>query len=121
MSIQLVIQNSELVNIMAIYSSPDTTFQTLQQFLLNDIKVTNNIDLLLGDFNIDILSKPKHSIVKYLNQHQQIVSEPTTEYHSLLDHAYVKKTLLHHVRCDVLETYFSDHKPVLLSILLERQ
>ena len=72
--------------------------------------------VILGDFNVNLLeeSSDKKKLQKYFQQERQfaqIISQCTTDYHSLLDHIYTNiPTQVEH--SGTLESYFSDHKPI---------
>lgn len=46
----------------------------------------------------------------------QLISKPTTEYNSLLDHVNVKNDMKESANCHVLGTFFSDHFPIHISL-----
>ena len=65
--------------------------------------------IVMGDFNEDLLEIRRNTIYDYLtgqsfNQH---VTEPTTDYRSLLDHIYTKN--VDQIVVNVQDCYFSDH------------
>jgi endonuclease/exonuclease/phosphatase (EEP) superfamily protein YafD len=77
--------------------------------------------VILGDFNVNLVenASDKNTLCKYLieeKQYVQLISEVTTDYKTQIDHIYtniperVKKS-------GVLESYFSDHKPIFVSLI----
>ena len=76
--------------------------------------------VILGDFNVNLLeeSSDKKKLQTYFQQERQfaqIISQCTTDYHSLLDHIYTN------IPAQVedsgtLESYFSDHKPIFVCL-----
>ncbi|TKS65922.1 ATP-dependent DNA helicase PIF1 [Collichthys lucidus] len=71
--------------------------------------------MIMGDFNEDILVSS--SIQKLLEQHgyTQHVRQCTTEKGTLIDHVYVKDT--EDVIVEVIQTYYSFHDAVLISLI----
>ena len=71
---------------------------------------------LIGDFNEDILLREDTTLcsamkLKWL---KQMVSKPTRDSGTLIDHAYTSDDLI--VKTDVFDCYFSDHDYVLCTI-----
>lgn len=89
---------------------------------INSIKQTlndNDINIIVGDFNINYLSddeiKPLKSLMTSLD-YKQVVQSPTfVSAGSLLDHVYVKGNF-RTIQCSVLAVYYSDHDAVKISI-----
>ena len=76
-----------------------------------------DIQILLGDFNIDYFEK-HDALNEVLSNYNMIISEPTHVDGSLLDHIYVSKELQHDfdVRSFVKCVFFSDHDTVKIKI-----
>ena len=76
--------------------------------------------VILGDFNVNLLetSSEKNALTKnHLEQrgYTQLITKYTTDYKSLLDHVYTN--IPDRIQSSgVLESYFSDHKPVYVCI-----
>ena len=78
------------------------------------------IDIVFGDFNINYLNQtqcqPLISSVESLG-YAQIVTEPTfVSSGSLLDHVYVKTTIVQVVENYVASVYYSDHDAVVTAL-----
>ena len=72
-------------------------------------------DLVLGDFNIDILNGTNINLQNVLSNYTLLVNKGTHISGSLLDHVYVKNEILQKFSVDKTETvsiYFSDHDVV---------
>ena len=107
--------------IIAVYRRPQLISTYLLSFLANYLEcIPHEIvpTVILGDFNNNLLS-PDHStgIIQLLEVRgfKQMVTQPTTDSGSLLDHIYVnfpesKPTV------DVVDTYYTDHDGTYLSI-----
>ena len=81
--------------------------------------------VVLGDFNLDWSdSATKHLMSQLFLGLRQLGQQVTTDYHSTLDlHAryldHVYTTILpDDINCFIIESYFTDHKPVILSLPL---
>ena len=115
------------LHIIAIYSSKNkvslqvliNTLNLLLDALLPESSNTTPV-VILGDFNVNLLeeSSNKKKLQKYFQQQRQltqIISQCTTDYHSLLDHIYTNITAqVEH--SGTLESYFSDHKPIFICL-----
>lgn len=71
----------------------------------------------MGDFNLDFLQVkmlPNHLRATY--SLYQLINSATTNYDTVLDHVYtnIDKSLIS--ISGVLESYFSDHKPVFIAL-----
>jgi len=68
------------------------------------------LNKLVGDFNVNYLSDARNDLLLFMTDrnYQQVVSEPTTDYGSLLDHIYINTPHSLH-SCYVADVYFSDH------------
>ena len=77
---------------------------------VGEIVRTRHIDIILGDFNINVLGKPVATLSSALTNFIQIVKEPTDLSGSLIDHAYIRQHLLGNVNADVQnsDVYFSE-------------
>ena len=73
----------------------------------------------LRDFNIDLLnlSADQKSLTSYMvdQGYKQLLMQITTDYHSQLDHIYTNIQGLIQ-SSGVLESYYSDHKPIFICI-----
>ena len=83
--------------------------------------IKSNPSIILGDFNVDLLSNSSEKaflltqMIDMMGYTQLLSPQYTTDYRSQLDHIYTNIPLL--VRSSgVLESYYSDHKPIFLSL-----
>ena len=69
------------------------------------------------DFNENLLIKKKTPLLDLMSSYRytQIVTKPTTDQGSLLDHVYINEVNICHT-VDILDTYYSDHDAVLLTL-----
>ena len=95
------------------------TLNLLLNTLLPESSSTTPV-VILGDFNVNLLeeSSNKKKLQTYFEQQRkftQIISQCTTDYHSLLDHIYTNvPAQVEH--SGTLESYFSNHKPVFICL-----
>ena len=76
--------------------------------------------IMLGDFNVNLMenSSEKKTLSKYLCEQEhyiQLINQETTDYKTQIDHIYTNIHEQIH-RSGVLESYFSDHKPIFVSL-----
>lgn len=113
------------LHVVGIYRSGSNV--TLAKFIdalnyLHDSKLTTpDIPVvLLGDFNVNLLeqSSEQTALTRSLiakRGYTQLIKQYTTDYRSLIDHIYTN--VPHLVESSgVLESYYSDHKPVFISL-----
>ncbi|XP_074521382.1 uncharacterized protein LOC141787083 [Halichoeres trimaculatus] len=93
---------------------PMSLFKEYLSKLLDQLNPLSNTIVVMGDFNDDILKSS--SMCKFFAEREyvQLVTEPTTERGTLIDHVYVKTTQ-YEVQSVVWPTYFSDHEGILCS------
>ena len=114
-----VSKHNTTITIVVIYrpqSTPYSLFKVRLQEVVKSLDLTQPT-IILGDFNYDILHT-EHDIIKVWEQYgdRQVVTEPTTDYGSLLDHVYMNSD--NDCVIDVVDTYYSDHDTVYVSIKL---
>ena len=87
---------------------------------LEHILNLNNIDVVLGDFNINYFNSDDYLSLKSLMNNfnfEQIVQQPTfISSGSLLDHIYVKSANLKILQNDLVNVYYSDHDAIKINI-----
>ena len=76
--------------------------------------------ILLGDFNINLIeaTSEKNSLSKYLTEEKeyvQCINQVATDYKTHIDHIHTNIPEKVKNSCN-LETYFSDHKPFIVSL-----
>lgn len=112
-----LMKNSDLVQIIFIYCPPK--FATITNICCFLVSVLNLLDtskpfLIMGDTNIDYFTqRDLSSNLKHLNI-RQIMHSSTTDYGSCLDHVYTNLNSSAEISCATLESYYSDHKPIVV-------
>ena len=91
----------------------------------SDVLTTFNIDIILGDFNINFLHddsiRPLESLVSSFG-YSQIVQSPTfISAGSMADQVYIKTSHLDIVQNSVLSVYYSDHDAVQASLKMKKE
>ena len=89
-------------------------FQMLQYLL-----ATNSVDIVVGDFNFDLLKvSENYLLLNYFIKHVQIVNKATHICGSLINHVYIKKTLMGEFPANVTveNICFSAHDAIRIAI-----
>ena len=82
--------------------------------MLQYLLATNYIDIIAGDLYYDFLKVPQNKFLNILTDHIQIINKPRYISESLIDHVYIKKSLIEEffTNATVANIYFSDHDVV---------
>ena len=104
------------VTIIVIYRSPRIPVRQLCEALIETLSSTSSqFNIFIGDFNINWLDeanrRPLHNVFINGNNYRQLVSDITTDNHTLIDHIFTNLPESQ-INAHVLETYFSDHKAI---------
>ena len=113
----LTLPNSNCLNI---YRSPSCSIDILINALttiLNNVPQTNP-SVILGDFNDNVLNK-QTKFLQFMSRkgYTQLVSTPTTDRGTLIDHVYYNQSVQNWI-VEVNDTYYSDHDTVYCAIPL---
>jgi exonuclease III len=107
------------LQVIAIYNPPTSKQDFIQQtqFLLDAANVKDIPTIIVGDFNEDLLTKPSNSLTALLESYNftQKITEPTTDYGSLLDHIYHNMALTEE-HYEVVDMYYSDHDAIFMAL-----
>lgn len=113
----------DIANICFVYCPPKSAtnqnFANIMQYLQSIINITKPT-VVMGDFNQNALQNC--SILNFLQHNysfHQILKSPATDYYSCLDHIYINFPKDGLCLSGTLESYYSDHKPIYLSVILE--
>ena len=101
---------------IGIYRSPRIPVRQLCEALIETLSSTRSqFNIVTGDFDINWLDKanrrPLHNVFINGNNYRQLVSDITTDNHTLIDHIFTNLPESQ-INAHVLETYFSDHKAI---------
>ena len=104
------------VTIIVIYRSPRIPVRQLCEALIETLSSTSSqFNIFIGDFNINWLDeanrRPLHNVFINGNNYRQLVSDITTDNHTLIDHIFTNLPESQ-INAHVLETFFSDHKAI---------
>ena len=96
------------INLAFVYRSPSSSQVNFVNYLINIVQ-KNNIDILLGDFNINDIHYALLNMT--LQRFQMIVTEPTHVCGGLIDHVYLGNSFMKNKQVSSLmrSIYFSDH------------
>ncbi|XP_062609123.1 uncharacterized protein LOC134270887 [Saccostrea cucullata] len=94
----------------------DFFISSLEQ-LTNFIKRECENCIILGDFNENAVDDTG-TIQKFLNDHgfKQLVTFPTTEGRTIIDHVYVYGLQEYHIDVSLLPTYYSYHEAIIVKL-----
>ena len=104
------------VIIICVYVTPSASKIVVGQLLakyINQVASARDRVLIVGDFNEDLLDGEQGKVIcNSLSGlgFEQLISRPTTDYGSLLDHVYSRK--IDNIEVDVQDAYYSDHDKV---------
>ena len=107
---KLTLKEGQL-NILLLYCKITTNLAGFYEHL-REINFSQNIDLLLGDFNINVLD-PTSPILQVMSSYVQVMTEFTQILGALLDHVFFQKDLLKNLKLKVL----LEHYPLMIMIL----
>ena len=118
--IATTLNSNEQICVVAVYRRPQLPLGVFLP-LMNDL--ISNLPpiaptIIVGDFNDNLLAASRLSTLSQfmsLRQFTQLVQVPTTDSGTLLDHVYCNATY-ENMYIDVIDTYYSDHDAVYLSI-----
>ena len=107
------------LNILLLYCKITRNLAGFYEHLI-EINFSQNIDLLLGDFNINALD-PTSRILQMMSNCVQVVTKSAQISGALLDHVFVRKDLFKkiEVRSVVRILHFSYHDAVVLTLVLK--
>ena len=120
---KLQLPNSTQLVLVLLYRSPSSTANALLNTitaLLNRLALIALPTIVMGDFNIDLLSHNHDRRLLNLmstNGFAQLVKTPTTDRGTLIDHVYCN-SCLQDILIEVDDCYYSDHDIIYCSILL---
>ena len=116
----VVVQISEPVQmiVISVYRPPSTPVDVCMNHMLEIIAQFQHVSTcIVGDFNEDVsvTSNTHHCTVLRLQGFKQMVSIPTHDSGTIIDHAYVSQTV-NTIQTDVTDCYYSDHDCILCVI-----
>ena len=116
-AVAVKIHNPKPIIFLSVYRPPITPMKIFSEWLKQFLStISHETVWIVGDFNEDILltdKKPCCSMLNSLN-FSQIVTKPTCDSGTLIDHVYINGHL--GVQSDVVDCYYSDHDFVLCKI-----
>ena len=109
------------MQIVTFYLSPACDTQSFKKFIQ---KIRQDIDVsiplvLIGDTNIDFYNISNKSKIMFIEETfncKQLISHPTTDSQTLLDHVYSN---IPHTATGTIDCYWSDHKFVYVALPLQ--
>lgn len=116
MSVNIAV--GELVSLIFLYIPPQEKSDKVKKSLRNSIKIhASNPAKLAGNFNVD--NSKSDTFAKYMLKELNLrclQTGSTTDYDSALDHIYTNILPIQINFWGTLESYYSDHKPIYVSL-----
>ena len=103
--------------LICVYQPPSTSICSFTKEMNEVIKLFEGTELcIVGDINEDVYISQKTTCCSLFKSKglYQIVTKPTCDSGTLIDHVYTRRTL--QVKADVTDCYYSDHDFVLVNI-----
>ena len=101
--------------VISVYRPPSTPVEVFMNNMLDIIAQFQNVPIcIVGDFNEDVsITLNTHCCTMFrLQGFQQMISKPTHDRGTIIDHVYVSHTL-NTIQTDVTDCYYSDHDCIL--------
>lgn len=122
----VAIHSQLLLKIACVYIRPNSSVSHIRNSMSNLLRQLLQVEcdqpgvqqhtIILGDFNMDWAdSSVRNTMSDVFHGYSQLVQETSTDYDSILDHVYTTLPP-DSVHCSTLESYFTDHKPIVLSL-----
>lgn len=110
-----IIHRERILQLVFFYCSPQKASQGyLCQYLQNlfELLGTEHHFVIMGDANVDFFTQT--CLSEFLIDHKvsQVVHSVTSDYDSCLDHIYTNMMCPSQISSAILESYYSDHKPI---------
>ena len=83
-----------LEHVLLLYHSPNSSIPSFYDNLREIVNPELHVDIILGDFNLNIFNATNDTLGTILSNYQLIINEATHISGSLIDHVYVSKSLL---------------------------
>ena len=116
----VAVQISEPIQmiVISVYRPPSTPIDVFMNNMLDIIAQFQNVPTyIVSDFNEDVSITPNTCCCTMFRLHgfQQMISKPTHDSGTIIDHVYVSHTL-NIMQTDVTDCYYSDHDYILCVI-----
>ena len=109
----------DALRLVLLYRSPNSSLSSFYEILTEISSPQLHVDIILGDFNLDVFNVANNSLHDVLSNYTLIVDEATHISGSLIDHVYIRKSLLHHTVLEkvvVCNMSFTDHDVIKFKI-----
>ena len=117
--LELVITQRKGLNLCFLYCPPKLVLQDRFAKMLNylQLKISPGLPtVVMGDFNQNALENDTLAQLLHKFSFFQILKSETTDHHSCLDHVYINFPRHSLLSYGILESYYSDHKPLFISV-----
>ena len=104
------------ITIVGVYSSPVVSVTELCNAIQEILdSLPTRVNIFIGDFNVNWFNDSRRSSLYNFfitqNGYRQLVSCSTTDSKTCIDHIYTNLSESE-IQFQIVETYFSDHKPI---------
>ena len=109
----------DLIRVILLYRSPNSPLTSIYNSLENELSDIF-INIVLGDFNTDILNIININLNNVLSNYTLLVNELTYISGSLQDHVYVNNDSFQNFllnKIEIISIYFSDHDAVTFTLI----
>ena len=103
------------LRILLHFKPPDSSLTVFYNRLETLLSTSKMLNIVLGDFNINIVTHSNSKMQQLMSQYKLIIHEPTHISRSLLDHFYINRKALEKLLLEAIQTdsiYYSDHEAV---------
>ena len=119
--IDLSVVMMDNLNVLFLYCPPKLATVARLAHVMTQLQANGTFQkqtILMGDFNQNVLGD-NASVTRYLTENYnftQLLNTPTTDHGTCIDHIYINfmPTMLHSY--GTLESYYSDHKPIYVTL-----
>lgn len=121
--IDVILCNGKSMKLIFMHIPPKVNFMVLKNVLSSifeqHLRMYLNPIIVTGDFNINNLSANSETLVQFMSENlklQHLPTNSTTDYGSALDHIYTSFAQSDIEGWGTLESYYSDHKPLYITL-----
>ena len=118
LTVLLTLSPTTILSITNIYRSPDLNLKEFTNKL--EFIISSSVPaIILGDFNVNLIDQQNCLLLNFMNSRgfSQVVSQPTTDNGTLIDHIDVRNTpISFNANIEIHDTYYLDHDCIVMEI-----
>ena len=110
------------INIILVYRQNQMRKEDFLYLIQHLQSQVDNVQIILGDFNIDYLKPDCDFLRNNLQNYEMVVQSATHISGSLIDHIYVEKDFKeeYEIKLQIIPVYYSDHNAIIVNILTKK-